>query len=369
MKKKILLLFAALLFLLSAVGCNVIYDMMEYESYYEDLTGSVKDTNLEEYFGTDEVLKVEFIDVGQGDSSLIITPDGKSMLIDSGEYYAYDAVKSALNAHKITKIDALVATHPHSDHIGCMANIIEDYEISTIYMPNAASTSKSFETLLNIIEKKKLNVIEAKAGTEIELGDQVEAQILSPIDESYDDTNNYSAVVHLTFGDISYIFMGDAETIVEEELIDSGQNIKADVIKLGHHGSSTSSSEDFLKKVNPIIGVISCGTDNSYGHPHEETLETLNKLNIKYFRTDEKGNILVATDGNELAVIDSLNNNLSTDSEPSSSKNDKTQDVYVTKTGSKYHTDKCRYYHDNCVKLSKEDAEANGYEPCESCNP
>ena len=106
MKKKILLLFAALLFLLSAVGCNVIYDMMEYESYYEDLTGSVKDTNLEEYFGTDEVLKVEFIDVGQGDSSLIITPDGKSMLIDSGEYYAYDAVKSALNAHKITKIDA-----------------------------------------------------------------------------------------------------------------------------------------------------------------------------------------------------------------------------------------------------------------------
>lgn len=369
MKKKILFFAIALLLMLCTVGCNVIYDMIEYESYYEDLTGDKKDLNLEEEFGTDKILKVLFIDVGQGDSCLVITPNGKSMLIDSGEYYAYNAVKSALDSNKITKIDVLIATHPHSDHIGCMANVIEDYEIGKIYMPDASSTSKSFESLLDVIEGKDIDVIQAKAGVNIDLDEEVDVNMIAPIDESYDNTNNYSAVVRLTYGNISYLFMGDAESMVEDEIINSKQKIDADVIKLGHHGSSTSSSRDFLSKVNPDAAIISCGADNSYGHPQEETLNTLNELNIKYFRTDENGNILVATDGKKIAVSDSLNNSLSIDRSVSSENKKESQSVYVTKTGKKYHTDKCRYYSDNCIKISKEDAKANGYEPCDSCNP
>jgi competence protein ComEC len=243
-------------------------------------------------------MTVHFFDVGQGDS-MLIQVNSKNLLIDSGPKTAKNELFNYLRDLNVTKIDYLIATHPHEDHIGNMADIIKKYDISLFYSPKVQSTTKSFESMIEALKSKNLKINILKAGvSSINLGENTTVSVFSPMnDEKTDNLNNYSPVILIQFGSNKFLFTGDAEKEVEKKILSSNVNIKADVLKLGHHGSSSSTSEEFLRAVSPSMGVISVGKDNSYGHPHKETL-TLLKLNkIKILRTDIDGSITLYSDG------------------------------------------------------------------------
>lgn len=241
---------------------------------------------------------VHFLDVGQGDSEFIELPEGKCMLIDASTAEYGDDIVSTVQDLGYDKIDYLVATHPHADHIGGMAQVIESLDIGEIYMPKAVSTTKTFENLLETISRKNLQITTATAGKEICTYSDVTAKFLAPVSDSYDETNDYSAVVKITYGDNSFLFMGDAEKLSEDEMLANDiYSLEADVLKIGHHGSSSSTGTEFLQAVNPQYAVISCGEGNSYGHPHKETLDLLESFEVMIFRTDTDGSITVSCDG------------------------------------------------------------------------
>ncbi len=240
-------------------------------------------------------LLVEYIDVGQGDSSFSIFPDGKVMLIDGGEVGQGDTVLEAMKKYNIQKIDFLVATHPHSDHIGGLAEVLLKMPTEKVILPRIADedvpTTLAYENLLDAIYESHAEVVEAKAGLELYKKNNLSVTCLSPTQGSKKNLNNYSAVIRISYGDTSFLFMGDAEKSVEKQLLKSGQELCSDVLKAGHHGSNTASSEEFLQAVLPKYAVISAGTGNSYGHPHAETLKRLQKVKAEVFRTDKQGSI------------------------------------------------------------------------------
>lgn len=247
----------------------------------------------------DGQLAVHFFDVGQGDSEFIELPNGQCMLIDASVSSYGDKIVETIEGHGYTEIDYLVATHPHADHIGGMADVVESFEIGEIYMPKVSSTSKTFEGLLTAISDKGLHINTAGSGKTIYSDSEVQIDILAPVSESYDDTNNYSLVVKITYGSNSFLFTGDAEELSENEMLDSCYDeLSADVLKVGHHGSNTSSSDAFLQAVNPEYAVISCGAGNSYGHPHSETITKLKNMGIEYYRTDINGTVTISCAGN-----------------------------------------------------------------------
>ena len=244
-------------------------------------------------------LTVHFLDVGQGDSEFIELPNGQCMLIDASVSSYGDKITQAIQGYGYSEIDYLVATHPHADHIGGMSDIIESFEIGDIYIPKAVSTSKTYENLLTVISDKGLEINTAKADKTIYSDSEMQIDILAPVSESYDETNNYSAVVKITYGSDSFLFTGDAEEYSENEMLDyCYDKLSADVLKVGHHGSSSSTGDDFLNAVNPQYAVISCGVGNSYGHPHSETISRLNDMGIDYYRTDINGTVTISCDGN-----------------------------------------------------------------------
>lgn len=248
-----------------------------------------------------ELISVHFVDVGQGDCELVELPENKYMLIDAGDNGAEDAVLSYLDKEGVKKIDYLVATHPHADHIGGMEEVIKKYDIGEIYMPKKESTSMTFEKMIDAIDEKNLSIHIAEAGKNIFDYADVRADFLAP-QKDYDDLNNASAVVKLKCGDKSFLFMGDAESRAEFDILSGGEDVSCNVLKVGHHGSTTSSSEQFLEKARPEYAVISCGKGNKYGHPHKETLEKLKQIHANVLRTDEMGTIIIKTDGHNLQV-------------------------------------------------------------------
>lgn len=247
---------------------------------------------------TSNDLIVEFIDVGQADSILILTPNEKTVLIDAGEPEDYEKIKETIDNYGIDKLDVVIATHPHSDHIGSMQKIIENYDIGRVYMPDKIHTSKTFENLLLAIEKKGLEIDIAEAGGKIDLDNAIDLKFVSP-NGSFEDINNNSAVLKLAYKDTSFLFTGDMETMAEK-LIDD--NIDVDVLKVGHHGSNTSSSKEFLNRVTPEIAVISVGKDNKYNHPSQDIVDRLNGMGVQVYRTDEKGNITITSDGFKMEI-------------------------------------------------------------------
>lgn len=215
-------------------------------------------------------LRVNYIDVGQGDSIFIQLPNNETMLIDAGEAYKSDNVINYLNNLGITKIDYVIGTHPHTDHIGGLEEVINTFDIGSIYMPRASSTSKTYEDLLTTISSKGLKVKTAKSGVVVLDEDNLKLEFIAPNSDSYSELNNYSAVLKLTYLDNTFLFMGDAETLSEEEIT---SEIKADVIKVGHHGSDSSSSLEFVKKVSPEYAIIMVGEGNSYNHPYQSIID------------------------------------------------------------------------------------------------
>lgn len=246
---------------------------------------------------------VHMIDVGQGDCILVKSGD-HAMLIDAGERGNDQKIIDYLKANSVEKLDYLVATHPHSDHIGSMPKVIEAFEVENIIMPKLPTsmvpTTSIYQKLIKTASASGAKIISAKAGAEYKLGD-AKITIVGPVGTP-EDLNNSSVVIKVVYGKNSFLFTGDAETESEKKILTSGADIKADVLKLGHHGSSTSTSEEFLKVVSPSLALISCGKDNDYGHPHEETLEKLEKYDIPYERTDFKGTVVVGSDGETLST-------------------------------------------------------------------
>lgn len=246
-------------------------------------------------------VRVHFLDVGQGDSIFIELTDGKSMLIDASTAEYGEGIADYIKDNGYSKIDYLVATHPHADHIGGMQDVVEQLEIGEIYMPKASSTTKTYKNLLKAIKAKGNKINTAKAGNTIYSDSSLGIDILAPNSDSYEEINDYSVVIKLVYGSKSFLFTGDAEKLSENEIT---ADVSANVLKVGHHGSSTSSSDKFIKRVNPEYAVISCGEGNSYGHPHKETIKTLNKYDVEIFRTDTMGTIIAQTDGESLEITD-----------------------------------------------------------------
>lgn len=249
--------------------------------------------------------QVYFIDVGQGDSELIRLKDsGIDILIDAGTRSTKQELTDYLKELGVDDIDILIGTHPHEDHIGGMAKIIEEFPIGTLYLPETSEemtpTTKTYESLLDAAESKNVTVRTAAAGDVLLEQGNTSFKVLSPSHTDYDNLNDYSIVTRLKVGDTAFLFQGDAETPVEEEILDSGADVSCDVIKLGHHGSSTSSSRAYLEAANPSAAVISCGVGNEYGHPHRETMDLLKKLSITPYRTDTQKTLLAETDGKNI---------------------------------------------------------------------
>jgi beta-lactamase superfamily II metal-dependent hydrolase len=246
-------------------------------------------------------MEVNYLDVGQGDSELIFLPDGTTILIDSGDRSCISYITDALEDYGVEEIDILIASHPHADHIGCMATVVKNFDIGTIYMPKTSDsmtpTTVSYEKLLEAISNKNLKVKTGKAGVVAYDEGAIKLEFLAPNSSDYTNLNNYSIVAKLTYGDTSFLFMGDAEQESLKELLKGSYDLSCDVLKLGHHGSSNAISEEFMAAVQPTYGIISCGADNSYGHPHREALSLLKQFDVTTYRTDEDGTIRATSDG------------------------------------------------------------------------
>ena len=241
-----------------------------------------------------DTLRVNYIDVGQGDSVFIQLPNNETMLIDAGEAYEADNVINYLNNLGIKKIDYVVGTHPHTDHIGGLEEVINTFDIGSIYMPRASSTSKTYEDLLTTISNKGLKVKTVKSGVVVLDDDNLKLEFIAPNSDNYSELNNYSAVLKLTYLDNTFLFMGDAETLSENEIT---SNVDADVIKVGHHGSDSSSGIEFVKKVSPEYAIIMVGEGNSYNHPYQSIIDRYENVGAKVLRTDLDGNIVCDSDG------------------------------------------------------------------------
>lgn len=253
---------------------------------------NTKENNIQSNKNT---LQVHFIDVGQGDS-ILIQVNNKNLLIDSGPNKSEDKLKKYLKKLNISKFDYIIATHPHEDHIGNMSYIINNFDVLNFYAPKVENSTKAFETMVESLIRKDLKIKVLKANIKsIDLGKNIVVDVFSPFSNSYEDLNNYSPIVKISYGNTSFLFTGDAEELSENEVLNAGFDLKCDVLKIGHHGSSSSTSEKFLKASNPSIAVISVGEDNTYGHPTDTVLSRLKETKI--YRTDINGNIVITSDG------------------------------------------------------------------------
>ncbi len=250
----------------------------------------------------DTRLQVHFIDVGQGDSTLVISPNSKTMLIDAGDNDNSDKVVSYLKKQGISKIDILIGTHPDADHIGGIDDVINTFDIGEFYLPRKSHTTNTYKSVLQAAKSKGLTIKEGYAGREIPYDENITLKILSPVQsKDYGNDNNlYSIVTRLKYNKTSFLFMGDAEYENEYDMLESDYTLKSDVIKLGHHGSSSSTLPEFLDDVMPSAAVVSAGYKNKYSHPHKEVLTLLETKDIPLYRTDEQGDIVFKSDGNTI---------------------------------------------------------------------
>ena len=312
-------------------------------------------------------LIVHFIDVGQGDSTLLESK-GEFVLIDAGESgYGKDVVKY-IKSRSAKSLKYVIATHPHSDHVGGLAKVIDSIDTENFITAETDQSTKTWLNVLDSVEKNDVNYIDAEPGATYSFGDAT-FTILAPLSDDYSGYNDYSVVTKVVCGSVSFLLTGDAEKQSEKEMIRSGADLSADVLKCGHHGSSSSSTANFLKAVNPSCAVISCGKDNDYGHPHQETLKKLDLLGCTVYRTDELGTIIAETDGVTLSFR-TAKGDIPTEAE------EKTDAAYYVgnKNSHVFHLPTCSGVQSmsekNKVAFStREEAVEEGYTPCSMCEP
>lgn len=248
----------------------------------------------------EQPMRVHFIDVGQADCILIQTPQQKNILIDAGDMRSGSKIVQYLKSHGVMTLDALIATHPHHDHIGSMPDIIYNFKVKAFYMPNLTNNTRSYKLLRQAIKDEKIMVFNAKAGNKIEVEPNISINIVGPLKGRYDSMNDYSYVLKLVYKKNSFLLMADAGEQSETELLSRGMNVKANIIKIGHHGADTGSTLPFLKKVNPDAAVISVGRHNPWGYPKRAVINRLKYLKVPTYRTDRLGSIVATSDGRSI---------------------------------------------------------------------
>lgn len=246
-------------------------------------------------------MQVTFLDVGQGDCT-IVQAEEHTMVVDTGNNNQGGVVVDWLLAHGITELDYLVLTHPDADHIGGADDVLRAVTVDTVIMPDVANDTMTYDEVAELIEEQQIPVIFPEVGTQYVLGDAGFTILCpQPEDVSEDNLNGSSVGMKLVHGSNSFVLCGDAEEESEKHMVEAfGASLEADVLKCGHHGSSTATSDAFLKAVNPTWAVISCGVDNSYGHPHQEVLAKLAEDDVQVYRTDQLGTITAVSDGEEI---------------------------------------------------------------------
>ena len=249
--------------------------------------------------GKNNYLSIHTIDVGQGDSILIQTPNAKNILVDGGDDNSHYIVSNYLKNQNVKNIDYIIATHFDSDHIGGLDNIIDKFNVSNIYAPNYESDTLSYKNLITSCSNKNLNIKYLSNGDFINIEDDINLMVLGP---SYiqDENNLNSIIFKIDYRNKSFLFTGDAEASNELSIINSYNLNDIDFLKVGHHGSSSSTTSEFVKEISPDVAVISCGYKNQYGHPHKSTLDNLEKNNVLTYRTDILGNIVFYSDGDTI---------------------------------------------------------------------
>lgn len=323
-------------------------------------------------------LKVHFIDVGQGDSIFIKLPSGGNMLIDGGPRSAGQKVVSYLKQAGVTSIDLVISTHPHEDHIGGLISVLDQFPVGEVIDPAVVHTTKTFEKYLTLVDIKDIKFTEGRAGMERDLGNGAKIFLLHPVNPSSSHLNDASIVAKLTFGHISFLFTGDAEQASEMQILTQSRVIpESTILKVGHHGSNTGTTQAFLDVVNPEVAVIQCGVNNHYGHPHEEVLQRLAVAGIDIYRTDQHGDIVFTSDGQTYDVNVKQPYQLTPQKVPEepAPQPSVTEGKFVGSIKSdKYHFPKCR--HAESIKPendiwfnSIQDAKSKGYAPCGVCKP
>lgn len=269
----------------------------------EKTTSKLTTSTTVQYSDDENILDAHFIDVGQGDCSLFVS-DGMSMLIDCGEAENADAVIKTISEYGIESLDYVVATHAHSDHMGAMAEIITEMPVANIIISEPCEDSSltvTYEKFIDAMEASDAEIILAKPDLTFSLGN-ANCTVLAPFNVDSSNENNNSVVMLITAGETSFLLTGDAEKSVEKEIMEHYPQLDADILKVGHHGSSTSSYSEFIEQISPELGIIQCGLNNKYGHPTEKTVKTLEENNVKYYRTDICGTISVHCTANGYTV-------------------------------------------------------------------
>lgn len=247
--------------------------------------------------------EVHFIDVGQADSALIEC-DGETMMIDGGNVADSNVVAAYLKKEDVTELNYVVCSHAHEDHVGGLSGALSVTKADNIYAPKTEANTKAYKNFKKKAEEQNVEIKHPNVGDEIQLGSST-VEFLGPVDENGKDLNSTSIVLKIIYGNTSFLFTGDAESDEEEEILNSGADLKSTVLKVGHHGSRTSTSYPFLREVMPQYAVISVEKGNSYGHPNEETLSKLSDAGVEVYRTDESGDIVMTSDGNSISITTS----------------------------------------------------------------
>lgn len=315
-----------------------------------------------------EGLYVHFIDVGQADC-VLLECDGEFMLIDGGNKEDGQLVISYLQQQGVEELAAVVCTHAHEDHVGGLPSVLAVYPTKAVYSPTNTYSSKVFDDFMYYADQQRLDVLIPSPGELLTLG-QAEILVLGPT-QSYAETNDTSIILRADYGETSFLFTGDIEVAAENDLLDYWDEtgnigiVDVEVLKVGHHGSDTSTGYRFLNEVDPEYGVISVGEDNSYGHPHEEPMSRLNQAGVTVLRTDEMGTIVARTDGSEVSFTWEDQSAVPSNAEPAEAV------IYIgNKNSEKFHAPDCSNLpsEKNRVEFdSYEAAVEAGYTPCGSC--
>ena len=347
-----------------------------------------------------DTMEVHYIDVGQGDSTLIKCGE-HFMLIDAGDDSKGTLIQNYLQKQNVEKLDYLILTHPDADHIGGAPVIITKFDINNVFVSNYEKDNKTYQKLIQALDNKRLKYTTPKVGSQYSLGTAT-ITILAPNDE-YDNPNDSSIAFIIQNGNNKFLFTGDAGESAEQDILDNNLDISADVYKVGHHGSKYSTSINFFETVNPTYAVISCGEGNSYGHPHAETLNTLMTNSVNVYRTDEDGTIIATSDGKNITFNvpasetwkageptgGSTSSQTKTQMQSQSTSTIKEAEQEITnpepqssettyvlnKNTKKFHTPSCSSvntikdkYREDTTK-SRDELIGMGYIPCKKCNP
>lgn len=311
-------------------------------------------------------LEVHYIDVGQADSALLLC-GGESMLIDGGNVADSDLVVAYLADQGVEELDYVVCTHAHEDHVGGLAGALSQYPAGEVLSPVTEYDSQAFGNFLKYTQEQGLSLTVPEPGDTWTVGTAA-VTVLGPV-QDYDDTNNTSIVLRVDFGETSFLFTGDMERTAEEDLLESGAWLEADVLKVGHHGSDTSTSYPFLREVDPDYTVISVGENNDYGHPSEDTLSRLRDDDVTVYRTDLQGDVVCTSDGTSLTFTVERNDGIQTNPTEDESQ----PGTYIGNLNSHvFHRPDCSGLPEEQNQVafsSREEAVAAGYTPCGRCDP